>query len=356
MTYDYTFKKPLEEIAYYSVLNPYSPHNEWAMNTVMKPAFLALKKEYNVHVQPLAFGTMPIMTSQKMIYVIYGPTNPLQMRPSEMAYLSKLSAGGCKTNIISAYPLTHNNRDKPNYDRAKTAVPALCEKLNVNALFPDFIDSNRGVRTNDWQDIYANAVSETIRVKYCPIPSQKEQDHSLLHELHDKHRMEIEQLAKLYSEFRLWQRDPASNGAILFGGENYWYCTQTLTDKTAMTPANYDLITGYDEQANTLTYAGSKLPSSDAPEFLLLSQYIKKDTGRPNLIVHFHHNELTRGKRFRELVTNDKLEGGRFATGHKYYQQLRSTATDWFIVREHGVVWTGDSVDSFEQFIRNILQ
>jgi hypothetical protein len=76
---------------------------------------------------------------------------------------------------------------------------------------------------------------------------------------------------------------------------------------------------------------------------------------RPKLIVHFHHRELTRGPRHRELVTDDRIECGRFAAGRQFFREMRHMDSNWFIIREHGMVWTGDSVAEFEDYVHRIV-
>jgi hypothetical protein len=322
----------------------------------MQPAFSEIKNQHGIVIKPLELGALPPNPqSHEIAYIIYGPTNPLEMDENEKQYLAKLAKIGYKTNIISAYTLADDGSTKEGYSRAKTDVPKLCKELNIHAIFPDKVDKAAAVLTNDWRDVFFNIFSETIRVKYHPVACDRKEDQQLLERLHDQHTAEVEELARLYDRYRLWHRHPKNEGSILFTHDDYWYTSQTLTDKTKMTAQNYDLITSYKESAGTVNYVGTKLPSSDAPEFMVLSSLLRAQHNRlPRLIVHFHH-KLIRDPRFTHLVTEEKIEGGKFASGRKYFSMMQNKATNWFIIREHGVMWVGESVEEFGDFVRQIL-
>ncbi|WP_433060253.1 hypothetical protein [Dactylosporangium sp. CS-033363] len=337
------------------MINPRSPHGEWALREIIRPAFLALRAEYGLSVEPLAFGDVPAARPELITYVVYGPTDPLEMGEDEKVYLASLAASGVRTNVVSAYELTPEGTDRPGYERAATAVPELCDALDVNAIYPDELDLGRGIRTNTWQDVYVNVIGETIRVKYAPTRSLDPGDQLVRERLGAQHAGEIAELARLHREYHLWQRKPWTDGSIVFAHDGHWFVSQTLTDKTLMTPADFDLVTSYDEGERALTYTGPRLPSSDAPEYLMLSSLLSMHGRRPRLMVHFHHRELTRGERYRELVTSTTVECGQFAAGRRFFAELRARATDWFIIREHGMVWTGDSAAQFEAFCRRVL-
>lgn len=352
---DYRYKRNIADLRYFYVLNPASPHREWALREIIQPAFRALHAEYGVTIAPLAYGDLPEQRPGGITYVIYGPTNPLTMPVEEQGWLAALAAAGVRTNIISAYPLTETHEDRPDYARAGTAVPELCDLLDINAIFPDHLDLSRGIRTNTWQDVHVNAIGETIRVKYQPTQSADACDRAVLERLRAEHTAEIAELARVHRDHHLWQRKPYTDGSIMFTHDGHWLASQTVTDKSRMTAAEFDLITSFDEGTSSLTYTGSRLPSSDAPEFLMLSSLLSMHGRRPRLIVHFHHRELTRGPRFRDLVTDARIEGGRFAAGRLFFRELRQKQTDWFIIREHGMVWTGDTVAEFEDYVHRVV-
>jgi hypothetical protein len=352
---DYRSKRDIAELRFFYVLNPASPHSGWALREIVQPAFRALHAEYGVTVEPLAYGDVPECRPDGVTYVLYGPTNPLTMPVDEQGYLATLAASGARTNVISAYPLTGTNEDRPDYAMAATWVPELCDLLDINAIFPDEVDLSRGIRTNTWQDVYVNAIGETIRVKYQPTESVDPGDRAVLHQLRDEHDAEIAELARVHREHRLWQRKPYTDGSIMFTHDGYWFASQTVIDKSRMTAADFDLITSFDEGTAGLTYTGPRLPSSDAPEFLMLSSVLSMHGRRPRLIVHFHHRELTRGPRYRDLVTDARIEAGRFSAGRLFYRELCRKQTDWFILREHGMVWTGDSVAEFEEYVHRVV-
>ncbi|MEU0555012.1 hypothetical protein [Dactylosporangium sp. NPDC006015] len=353
--YDFRYKRNIAELHYRYVLNPASPHSDWALREIIQPAFRALHREYGVTAEPLAFGKLPQERPGGVTYVIYGPTNPLLMSPEEQHYLAALAATGARTNIISAYPLTETNEDGPDYALARTVVPQLCDALDINAIYPDHLDLARGLRTNTWQDVHANAIGETVRVKYHPTQSVDPGDRAVLDRLRVRHAGEVAELARIHRDHHLWQRKPYTDGSIMFTHDGHWLVSQTVTDKSRMTAADYDLITSFDEGTQSLTYTGERLPSSDAPEFLMLSGLMAMQGRRPRLLVHFHHRELTRGRRHRDLVSDTRIEGGRFAAGRQFFRELRQKSTNWFIIREHGMVWTGDSVVEFEDYVRSVV-
>jgi hypothetical protein len=349
---EYRHKRNASEVRCYYVLNPGSPHADWALRAVIGPAFRALHADYGLTAEPLAFGELPRPDPARLTYAVYGPTNPLAMPAVERAYVAALATTGARTNLISAYPLTRAGTDRPDYARARTVVPELCDALDINAIFPDDLDPVRGIRTNNWRDLYVNVIGETIRVKYRPVESLDPADAALREGLCRAHAADVAELARLYREHRLWQRKPYTDGAVTFSLGGRWLVSQTVTDKTLMTAADFDLVTAFDERQGTITYTGPRLPSSDAPEFLVLSGLLG---ARPRLIVHFHHLELTRGARHRDLVSDSTIESGRFAAGRHYHAELRRRSTDWFIAREHGVVWTGASVEQFAAFADRVV-
>ncbi|MFI5915834.1 hypothetical protein [Dactylosporangium sp. NPDC051541] len=353
---DYCHKRGPAEVRCFYVINPWSAHGDWALREIVRPAFLALRAELGLSVEALPYQELPAPRPDLITYVLYGPTDPLLMCDEEKAYLAALAASGVRTNLISAYDLAVDGTDRPGYERAATLVPDLCDELDVNAIFPDRLDRCRNIRTNTWQDVYTNVIGETIRLKYTPARSLEPGDFAVRHRLGAEHAGEIAELARLHREHRLWQRKPWTDGSIVFAHDGYWYVSQTLTDKTAMTAADFDLITSYDEGQQALTYTGPRLPTSDAPEYLMLSTLLSMHGQRPRLIVHFHHRELTRGRRYRDLVTDGTVECGRFAAGRRFFTELRGRRSDWFIIREHGMVWIGDSTAEFEQFCRRVLR
>ena len=353
--YDYPHKHDVADLRYFYVVNPASPHGAWALREIIQPASRALHADYGVTVRPLAYGDLPEPLPGGVTYVVYGPTNPLTMPPQEQAYLAALAAAGARTNVISAYPLTEANQDHPDYARAGSAVPQLCDLLDINAIFPDALDLSRGIRTNTWQDVYVNAIGETIRVKYHPTQSVDPGDRVVLERLRREHAGEVAALARVHREHHLWQRKPYTDGSIMFTHDGHWFASQTFTDKSRMTAGDFDLITSFDEGTRSLTYTGERLPTSDAPEFLMLSSLLGMHGRRPRLIVHFHHRELTRGPRYRDLVTDARIEGGHFSAGRLFFRELRQKRTDWFIIREHGMVWIGDSVEGFEEYVHRVV-
>ncbi len=352
---DYCHKRSAAEVRCFYVINPESPHGEWALCEIIRPAFRALGADYGITVAALAYGEVPAPRHDVVTYVIYGPTNPLEMPLAEQAYLASLAATGIKTNVISAYPLTPAGTDRPGYERARTVVPDLCDALDINAIYPDDLDQVRGIRTNNWQDVYVNVIGETIRIKYQPTRSLDPDDLAARARLQREHVGDVSELARLYREHHLWQRKPYTDGSVMFTHDGHWFVSQTMTDKTLMTVDDFDLVTSFDEGTRGITYAGPRLPSSDAPEFLTLSGLMAMHGRRPRLILHFHHRELTRGPRYRELVTDSTMEGGHFTTGRQYHTELRRRDTDWFIVREHGMVWVGDSTAEFEDFCVRVV-
>jgi hypothetical protein len=354
MPYDYSYKKPLDELRYYYVRNIESPYDEWCFTQVIQPALEAVREEYGITFKQLKADSLPHAPQPgELIYVVYGPTNPLAMKPHERDYLAALARHGCKANIISAYPLSKAGRDKADYRRAKMIVPNLCAEIGINAVFPDDVNTVVGIRTIDWEDLRDNIVGETIRIKYNPTLSNRPEDLDLLRRMQDQHVDDISYLAELYRKNHLWQR-AVTDGSILFTHDGYWYSSQTKTDKTVMTVNDYSLITFYDEWRRAVTYSGRKLPSSDVPEHLLLSSLLSMHGKRPNIIVHFHHYELTRGALYKRFVTHKKLEYGKFDSGRLLLKDMRDKMTVWLIMKEHGLIWTGDTLNDFEAFLHTI--
>jgi hypothetical protein len=352
---DYQRMANIDDLRFHYVVNPASPYGDWALRDVIEPAFRALRTEFGVTVEPLTYGELPACRPDGMTYVLYGPTNPLVMSFREQAYLASLAAAGNRTNIISAYPLTDAGADRPDYVRAGTVVPRLCDALDINAIYPDDLNVAVGIRTNTCQDVYINAIGETIRLKYRPIESRGADDRGERTRLQHEHDRDIAELARLHRDHFLWQRRPYTDGSIMFTHDDRWLVSQTLTDKTTMTKEDFNLIVSYDEGRSSVTYTGPRLPSSDAPDLLILSSLLGRHGRRPRLIVHFHHRELTRGTRHRELVTADRIEAGRFAAGRHFHREMHRMASNWFIIREHGMVWTGDSVDEFDDFVQRVV-
>jgi hypothetical protein len=352
---DYRQKREPADVRCFYVINPKSRHGNWALGTIVRPAFLTLAAEYGLSASSLRFGEVPSPESGLITYVLYGPTDPLSMTRIEMEYLARLAASGARTNIISAYELSPDGADEPDYWRAAHLVPKLCDDLGINALYPDEIDRRRNIRTNTWQDVYTNVIGETIRIKYSPVQSLNRKDLATRDSLCEEHAEDIAELARLHHEYRLWQRKPWTDGSVVFAHDDLWLASQTVTDKTAMTSEDFDLIVAHNEHQNTLMYAGPRLPTSDAPEYVILSTLLGLHGARPRLMVHFHHRSLTRGRRFPELLTDTTIECGQFAAGRRFFDELRSRGTNWFIIREHGMVWTGDSPAAFEQFCRDVL-
>ncbi len=355
MSYNFSYKRSINELAFYYVLNPASSYQDWALHEVMKPAFKVLNEEYGIEFLELAFGELPdIPEGVNLAYVIYGPTNPLALSQVEKKYLAALAKQGCETNVMATYPLTKSGKDSASYAHAKTLIPELCRELGINVVFADHLNIAVGARTIDWQDLRDNVIGETFRVKYHPSLQDHDEDKAMLQRLHEMHAPDIARLAEIHEQYRLWQRAP-TDGSILFTHDGYWYSSQTKTNKLTMTPENYSLITSFDEGRRAVSYVGSRLPSSDAPEYLQLSTLMSMDGKRPKLIVHFHHYELTRGNRYRHLVTEEKLEYGQFMSGRHCYRKFNQAGSDWLIILEHGILWVGESVDAFESYIKDVI-
>lgn len=355
MVNDFTSKQPFSAFVFVAVRNPKSPWCAWATDTVIEPAMAALRQQYGVRFDEAVFGSAFPFPVDDMTYIIYGPTNPLALTAEERDYLRMLSQLGAKVNILPVYPLTADGHDRPEYAQASLLVPVLCEDLGVNVIFADRMNRGAGVRTITWEDMRDNVIGETVRVKYTPFRSVDQVDLDTLARMRDRYYETVAQLADLHESCGLWQRATTDGSVLLGDGDNGgWLCSATKTSKTTMGVDDFSVVLDFDESVRTIRYAGPKLPSSDGPEHLAMSRLMRGDGCAPNLIVHFHHLELTRGGRYDRLTTAIPVEYGQFVSGHLLHRELRHMGSPWLVQREHGLVWTGHSVPHFVAFLEEV--
>ena len=148
-----------------------------------------------------------------------------------------------------------------------------------------------------------------------------------------------------------------TDGAIMLNTRSGWLVSQTKTEKVFIEPMDFSLMIGSNSEKNTITYAGYKLPSSDAPEYAQLIKYYEEaGMDLPNMIVHFHHPTLTRSDEFPENTTEEELEYGVFESGDIIFEELQKRDTNWLVLKNHGLLWLGNSVEEFEEFLENTLE
>ena len=350
MPLDYKAKPTLEEFSYYLVENTAHVHSAPVLQEFVLPAIAQVKEEYAIEFTVLRYGEVP--HDETYSYVLYVATNPLTMSTEEHKYLRKLGSVA-HVNVVSAFPL-EDGQDTEIYTRNSHKIPLWAAELGVNVIYPDNIVTDLGVRTVDQEDIQDNIICETVRVKYSPVVSS---DHSLddVRMVHKEYQETIEQLRSLYDTQGLWHRD-RTDGALMMRTDRGFLVSQTKTDKTTMTAEQFSVVDGWDVGMNEVSYAGSKIPSSDAPEFLVFAELLAQKGNTPTLFIHFHHNGTTRGDRFREYVTSMKIEYGQFFSGTQIFEEAERVGGQWLILREHGILWWGDTVEEFEDFIIRTLK
>lgn len=222
----------------------------------------------------------------------------------------------------------------------------------VNTIFPDEII--QGWCGPSSQDIFDNIICETIRAKYKPIDLSGEFHRGLAAAQKEKAAI-ITDISSLFYKYRLFHRAP-TDGAILITSEYGPLISQMRTDKATLLTDDFSLAASHDEQANTIKYAGTKPPSSDSPELLMLLELLSNDGKEPQLAVHFHHPTLTRSELLSESITAHEIEYGRFTSGKQIYEELQRINQPWLILKHHGFLWLGDTVEEFEQFLQDRLK
>ncbi|NTU47342.1 hypothetical protein HGA88_07010 [Candidatus Roizmanbacteria bacterium] len=337
--------------------------SELVDSTILTPAFAEVKSRYGISVNRLNWGEVPA-SDEKTPYFLLGPINPLLLKDEDKDYIEKLAqVPNAKVNIVTAFPYGMFGDTRDYRQRAESDIPKFDQKLGVNSIFADTTDAlYHGIRTVSARDVADNIVCETIRVKYNPIRDKSLR--SALEYQQFNHSQEIEQVRAIIEQRRLWHRAP-TDGAIVIKVPEGYLVSQTHTDKTNMDSANFSLVSQTKSVDNEVVYEGDKLPSSDSPEFLVAANCLF-GSDLPVIGIHYHYNPITRGGHFPEMVTSQVIEYGRFESAEpiqqefmrRYGQGLEETVLErngaWLILREHGVIWFGQSVEQFDRFVLKI--
>lgn len=341
----------VDDFTYYLVFNEQHSHASYMREKLFNPALFHVRETYDIFFETIPFGTLPEDTTYT--YILYGPTDPLSMAPEEKTYLEKLvKLAEAKVNIVSVFDLEHGN-DSQEYKEHSSSIPSLANELGVNVIFPDNILEDIGIRTVDKEDIQDNIVCETIRAKYTAIKDTALEDSTIASQ--ENHTGDIEYIRKLYDIYHLWHRD-ATDGAVLIRTDSGYLISQTKTDKTVMRADDFSFVTDFNEEERIVYYSGKKIPSSDGPEYLVLSKLFEKKGVSPKYIIHFHHNESTRGDIFTNHCTSRKIEYGQFSSGYKIFDEITQIRDNWLVLLEHGILWWGDELQSFETFLTDTLK
>ncbi len=326
---------------------------------VVNPALLAAGERYGIVTQELPWGQMP--DPERPPYVLVVPEPGSLLSPATENYLARLSElSDAKVNVFSAHSFGLET-DPGMTATAERIIRARDERLRVNTIYPSDTDAlYYGLRTVPFEKVVDNFVCETFRAK-CAMErvGDTAAELQLLKEQAAAHTT-IDSLRRIFAEYGLWHRAVTDGAVMLPTTERGWLVSQTKTDKTEMVPEDFSLVIDFAEVGDTVRFVGRKIPSSDSPELLVLLEAFEERWGETLMAVHFHHNGVTRGGAFPDRITKNAIEYGRFSSGHEMLYELLlqrvRTGETWSILQDHGVVWLGDSAESFEDFISERLR
>lgn len=341
-------KPSFDSFSYRYVLSENLPCHSFIEKHIVFPALRAVKGEYGVDVQELAYGNIPYLEEGRIPYILYGPINPSQILLEEKEYIRQLGRlANVKINVISAYSL-ENDYDAQEYlFKEANVVKKLTDDLNVNVIYPDTIYKDQNLRSVDFEDIRDNIICETVRVKY--MPNRVKEDVFI----DSKTKDIIGRMSALFKRYHLWHRDTTDGALLLKDSKNQIFISQAKTDKTQMEAQHFSLVRKFNVSDNTISFSGEKIPSSDSPELLSLYSLLQENF---SLGVHFHCNEITRSNRFNTYKTKEKIEYGKFLSGKIIYDELIRINSNWLILLEHGILWVGNSCEEFEEFVVKTLR
>lgn len=368
---DYEIPLTQEDIAYYVINakeykplglseakydNLYQSIVETAQEEVTKK-FAVVFRDYHSEIK---------FDEQKINYFLVALVDPTLIDKKLKDLLVHLkSAPNSKVNIAPIYPAEDS-------DRASKAIMSLDRKLGVNTIFQDneVEAGNRKFMTISRIDAADNIVCETFRVKYNAVHRHDKQAQKMLAEAHNEVRSDVKKMQNIYARYQLWHRSPV-DGAFMFRTKHGWLTTATHTLKNNVREQDLSLILDFDEENDTVTYAGDRLPSSDLPEFLVLverneAELAKQGEQTPVIrhVAHFHKNELTRNPKLMEYAVPFSRYGV-FESGHKFADELYmnkkaerginiSGKGRGFIILEHGLVRMGVELSHFENFLKEL--
>jgi hypothetical protein len=340
--------------------------NATVVNQVIVPGIQETAEEFGVEVQELTWGRLP-PESTKIPYVLVGPLeitqepmtsvhNPLQS--PALGYLSKLAAiPDVRLNLVAAYeaqgdryaPLLLAGLLQRGASHWGIDIPGMDRAIGANSIYTDTL-LNGTIVTNNAEDIADNIRCETFRLGYTHVRDTSCEADEALKAAQDEAGPTIQAVARKVREERLWHRAP-TDGAIFVGTTEGWLASQTQSDKSVITPDQFSLIRSITPATNTIVSVGMRPPSSDAPEFLAALGVMDDGT---ELAVHFHSNGITRLSQDPYVAahrTLDTIRYGRFSSTDTVVDELQRTQDGWIVLKEHGVLWTGNGEDDFTTFV-----
>jgi hypothetical protein len=340
---DFTEQPRPSDFSYQYILVP-GTHTDYFEEAIFQPAFHEVQERYGIHMKPLSWGYMP--PTDRVPYVLLGPVNPLAMNAEDVTYVSGLGRfPQARVNRVTVFPYPENEDYKRH---AATDIPAQDRQFGINTIFPDAIDPDHGIRTVTARDVADNIVCETVRLKYRAVRDVSQDAESTVKDAQQKHTEDITDAQRIFREYGLWHRSP-TDGMLAFRTDQGYLISQTKTDKSSMTPDDFSLVTSMSPATNEVTYTGKKVPSSDVEFFGAL------DALPYSMAIHFHHNATTRNPRFSAHVSENVIEYGRFESSELILKEVERTGSNSLLLKEHGWVWFGESINMFESFVTNDL-
>lgn len=300
----------------------------------------------------------------KIHYYLFGLIDPAKIDQQLInAFASALQAPNSRVNIAMLY----SYKSRKSVDKL---IVKLDKELGVNTIFQDNVIVVNGKKyiTISSIDVADNMVCETSRIKYKAVQSNSENTVRALKNARREAQNDVYAMQDLYKKYQLWHRSPY-DGAFMFRTSYGWLTTATRTPKDNVQRDDLSLVLGFDESTDTITYAGDRLPSSDLPEFLVLTERNEdaipsssKDSPVLKYMAHFHKNEITRNPLFKDYAI-PFYRYGVSESGHKFADELliNKKATNGinihgkgrgFIISEHGLVRMGTKIEHFENFLK----
>ncbi|NTU73039.1 hypothetical protein HGB07_02585 [Candidatus Roizmanbacteria bacterium] len=330
----YEIAPKADDFIYYYSAKPHA-NSEQMYVEVIQPAISTSEARWKMDFNRLPWNTLPAR-SQRIPYFAIDVGNPLDLSTSEKNYLKRLaSLPFSRVNLISVF------NDKEVFH---SEIPALDRILGVNTIYPD--TELQGLRTISSDDLKDNIICETLRLKYNPRQHTEINDIINLFRQQQNASKEIERFSHIFDAYHLFHRAP-TDGALVLDS----LISSTKTFKNTMNVDDFTLLLLANPNQNSIDYAGKKLPSSDAPELLTL----RKTFPQWRYVIHFHHNSITRGGQFPDHVTSTEMEYGTFETGNKLIAEFKRIQDNWLIIKNHGVIYLGNTIDDFESFLINTL-
>lgn len=299
----------------------------------------------------------------KINYFIVGLVDPTLIDQRLIINLKKMkSAPNSKVNLAVVY-------ESEQAEEVSQIIIDLDKSLGINTIYQDnyVCVSNHEYLSVSEIDVADNMVCETFRVKYKAVKLSDKESISKLELARKEAWCEVKEMESIYKKYKLWHRSPI-DGAFMFLTKHGWLTTATRTPKNDIKWEDMTLVTGFDENSDTVTYVGDRLPSSDLPEFMVLVERNEKaleGAGEKLPVIkymaHFHKNEITRNPKFKEYAVPFSRYGV-FESGHEFADEILekgkaaaginiSGKGRGFIILEHGLVRMGVELQHFEDFL-----